>query len=236
MAGPPPRWLDLDRRLVRHGLALLFAFAALFLRLSCIDTQPLWFDEGMTLHIVHAPDGLAYVHNTPPLYYWLLRPWTSWFGIGAAGLRSLSALAGAGFVWAAFHGARCAFGNRAALPAALLALLSPIQLYYSQEARAYALLLLLLLVALWMLWRLAERVRIGAFVLLVGASAGALYTHYLAAFLLAPAYAVCAWSPPPGARRTLVRALGAAALAVVLLLLPWLLTWSQSTEFEARDP
>jgi len=59
MAGPLPRWFDLDRRVVRHGLALGLFVAALCLRLLGIGTQPLWFDEGMTTHIVHAEDGLA---------------------------------------------------------------------------------------------------------------------------------------------------------------------------------
>ncbi len=230
-----PRRLDLDRAAVRHGLALVVALAALLLRLWRIDRQPLWFDEAMTTHIVHAPDGLDYVHNTPPLYYWLLRAFTDWSGIGAAGLRSLSAVAGAGFVWASFHAARCAFGNRAALPTALLAFACPIHLYYSQEARAYSLLLFELMVALWMLWRLTGQVRFGSWIVLVVASAAALHTHYLAAIPLALAHVVIGLSAPAAVRRTVAMAVAAAGVIAALLLLPWVLWWSQRNPVESND-
>ncbi|MBL8728035.1 MAG: glycosyltransferase family 39 protein [Planctomycetes bacterium] len=218
-----------------HGAALAFAAAALLLRLWRIGTQPLWFDEALTAHIAYGPDGLDYVHNTPPLYHWLTRLWSGVFGVGAAGLRSFSAVAGAAFVWSTFHTARFVFGNRAAVAAALLVLASPLHLYYSQEARAYALLLCELMLALWLLWRLVARLDVRTWLLLVLASTAALHTHYLAAIPLAIAFAVLGRSAPAAARWRTARWVAAAGAAAVLLLLPWLLWWSRHTPFAASD-
>ncbi len=235
MPGGTTSRLDLDRAAVRHATALAIAVAALLLRLWRVGVQPLWFDEAMTVHIVHAADGLRYVHNTPPLYYLLLRAWTAVFGLEPAALRSFSAVAGAAFVWAAFHAARCAFGNRAALAAALFAAIAPIHVYYSQEARAYALLMLELLVAVWMLFRLARGVRRGPLALLAAASVAGLYTHFLAAITLALAFAMAVATAPSPVRRKLAAALGTVAAVAALAVLPWVVVWASHTPFAPRD-
>lgn len=230
-----PRGTDLHRAGGAHAIALVLAALAVALRSCSLGTQPLWFDEALTAHIAHAPNGLDFVHNTPPLYHWLSRWWSHWFGIGPAGLRSLSAVAGALFVWLSFQVARAAFGPRTAVIAALVALLSPLHLYYSQEARAYALLLDALLLAQWMLWRVVEGQGRGSWILLVLASVAALYTHYLAAIPLALGY-LAAWLPSEAAMRwRAAKSLAAAGLSAVALLLPWLLWWRAHTPFEPRD-
>lgn len=226
---------DLDQPIVRHSVAFALGWIALLLHLWHIDLQPLWLDEAMSAHIAHEPNGLAFIHNTPPLYFWLLRGWTDWFGVDAAGMRSLSAVAGAGFVWASFYAARCMIGNTAALLAAGFALASPIHIYYSQEARAYSLLLFALMLAVWMLWRLAERPRIGVWLLVVLASSAALYTHYLASILLAFAYVAVIVIQPAARRFTVFKTVAAAAAATAILLLPWLLWWWLVTPFTPSD-
>ncbi len=235
MPGGTGSRLDLDRVSVRHAAALVIAIAALALRLWRIDVQPLWFDEAMTVHIVHANDGLEFVHNTPPLYYLLLRAWTLVFGLEPAALRSFSALAGAAFVQVAFHAARCAFGNRAALAAALFTAVAPIHVYYSQEARAYSLLMLELMVAVWMLWRLTAAVRVGSLVMLAAASVAAVYTHFLAAIALAIAFATVVAIAPANARARLNAALAGVSAVVALAVLPWVVWWKQRTPFTAQD-
>lgn len=229
--------LDFDRAgaVSMAFVPLALAVVALLLRLFAIDRQPLWFDEAMTLHIVHAPNGLDHVHNTPPLYYVLLRGWCACFGNGIAALRSLSAVVGALTVLASFHAARRAFGERAALATAVFVTFAPIHLYYSQEARAYALLVLVLTVALHAVWSLAAERRRFAWIVLVVANVAALMTHYLAAIPLAIAHLLAALSAPRGERRAAVVAIGSAGLAAVGLLVPWLLFWSSRTAYESRD-
>jgi len=216
-------------------IAIGLAALALLLRLWGIERQPLWLDEAMTAHIVHAPNGLDHVHNTPPLYYLLLRGWCAWFGLGNGALRSLSAVAGALTVFASFHAARRAFGERAAIATAVFVTFSPIHVHYSQEARAYALLLLETTVALWALWSLAHERRRGTWVVLLLANFTALTTHYLAAIPLAIAHPLVAFLAPRAGRRAAITAIGTAGVGAALLLVPWLLFWSRRTAYEAND-
>ncbi|MBL8750299.1 MAG: glycosyltransferase family 39 protein [Planctomycetes bacterium] len=230
-----PRAFDLDRRALRHACAIAFGVLALAVRFVGIGSQPLWFDEAMTLHIAHQPGGLGLAHNTPPLYYLLLDAWTRGFGVDATGLRSFSAVCGAAFVWASFHAARAMFGSRAAIAAATFALVAPLHLYYSQEARAYSLLLALLMVAQWAAWLVRERVRVGAVAALCGVSIAALYTHFLAAIPLACIFATAAWSAWRAGRRDCLRSIAAAGAVAVASLLPWLWWWKRHTPFQASD-
>jgi 4-amino-4-deoxy-L-arabinose transferase-like glycosyltransferase len=235
MAATTRAWLDLDRAPVRHTVAWALALAALLLRLWRLGAQPLWLDEALSAHIAHAPQGLDFVHNTPPLYHWLSRTWAQASGIGPTALRLPSAVFGAAFVWAAFHAGRAAFGNRAAVVTALLALLSPLHIYYSQEARAYALLLVELMVALWLSWRLAAEVRPATWLALVVTSTAALHTHTLAAIPLVLAHLAIPLAAPASRRRRTLGASVAAGAAAVLASLPWFLWWSEHTAFAAED-
>src|SRR4029077_9241470 len=74
--------------------------------------------------------------------------WTQVTGTGEFGLRSLSALAGVATVPVAYLLGLELRGRRAGLMAAALVAVNPMLLWYSQEARAYALLALLCAVSL----------------------------------------------------------------------------------------
>lgn len=69
--------------------------------------------------------------------------WSHVFGFGPIGLRSLSALAGIATIPVAYGVGRQFASERAALILAGLTACSPILIWYSQEARSYALLVLL---------------------------------------------------------------------------------------------
>ena len=80
---------------------------------------------------------------TPPLYYVLAWVWTKLFGSGAVGIRSLSAVFGTVTIPVAWWAGRTLVARAAGLGAAALVAFSPYMVWYSQEARAYALLVLL---------------------------------------------------------------------------------------------
>ncbi len=130
----------------RSVLFLLFLILALavFLRFYRIDAQSLWNDEGTSaaLALRDLPtitrDAAHDIH--PPLYYWLLHFWVRLWGVSELALRSLSALLGVGAVALVFLIGEALFGVQVGLLAALLAALSPFQVYYSQETRMYMLL------------------------------------------------------------------------------------------------
>ena len=99
--------------------------------------------------------------STPPLYYVLAWGWTHVFGSGEFGLRSLSALAGAGTVFVGGLIAGRLAGRRADLLAAGLLAVSPLLVWFSQESRAYALAALLTAGSLLCLLDYAERAPAG---------------------------------------------------------------------------
>lgn len=168
-------------------VAGLTALAAL-LRFATLGVQSYHHDEIVTASRVlrssfgHAMDAVGFGESAPPLYYALAWLWTQVTGTGEVGLRSLSALAGAATVPVAFLLAAELRGPRAGLPAAALVAVNPMLLWYSQEARAYALVVLLGAVSLLYCARLLRGGRRADAVGWGIASGLALATHYFALF------------------------------------------------------
>jgi mannosyltransferase len=221
----PTRWLAL-------GAIVLLAAV---LRFAKLRTQSIWFDEAATWDVVRRsfgemlsrlPDG----ESNPPLFYVLEWIWTRVFGDGEAGLRSLSALAGLLTVPVAYAiGQRAAAGvarvaaERAGLAAAALVAVNPLLVWFSQEARSYALATLLSAVALVLFQRSLDDRRGRVLAAWAVAAAFALATHYFTAFVLAPQAVWLLWRHP---RRRDASAAVAALGAVALALLPLLIAQS----------
>jgi mannosyltransferase len=133
---------------------------AMVLRFGTLDLQSYWSDEAATVELVKRSLGqmLAAIPNTqrtPPAYYVLAWLWSHLFGTGEVGLRSLSALFGTLTVLCCYVIARRLAGERAGLIAAALTTVSPILVWYSQEARSYAMLTCLCAASVW-LWLRAK--------------------------------------------------------------------------------
>jgi mannosyltransferase len=232
-------------------LVALTALAAA-LRFSTLGEQSLWYDEAFTpVHVLHAGLGAtlhAVVHteNTPPLWYVLEWAITRVLGSGAVALRLLSAVAGVASVPVAWAIGRELSGRRAALACAAFVAVNPLFVWYSQEARAYA--LFVLFVALTMLFFLRavredtrsdrRSATLAAFAL---SGSLALLTHYFAVFLLLP---MVLWlALDRDRRRASLPALGALGI-VCLALLPlisaqgghgtqWIGRWALSSRLQA---
>jgi 4-amino-4-deoxy-L-arabinose transferase-like glycosyltransferase len=128
-------------------LAVLIALAT-FLRFWRLSHQGFWFDEANTSQEVHYSVGqmlslLKHYDSTPPFYYAVASVWARIFGFGEAGLRSLSAVCGVLVVPLSYALANKLFSRRAALITAALAAFNPLLIWYSQEARAYQMVVLL---------------------------------------------------------------------------------------------
>lgn len=199
------------------------------LRFATLSAQSIWFDEAATWDLVRRPFGqmlsrLPDGESNPPLFYVLEWIWVRVFGDGEVGLRSLSALVGVLMVPVAYAIARrVAASERAGLAAAALVAVNPLLVWFSQEARSYALATLLSAVALLLFVRSLDDTR-GR--LLAGwalAAALALATHYFTAFVLVPQAAWLLWRHPR--RRDALAAVGAVA-AVDVALLPLLIAQS----------
>jgi 4-amino-4-deoxy-L-arabinose transferase-like glycosyltransferase len=160
------------------------------LRFATLGTQSLWPDEGFTAKIAShslasAVSQVAHTESTPPVYYALAWIWAHLFGSSAFALRSLSALFGTATVWAVYWAAGALTTRRVALLAALITAVSPIMVWYSQEARAYALMVLLTVVALGFFVRALAQPRARWLIGWAVCSGAALATHYFAVFPLA---------------------------------------------------
>ncbi len=171
---------------------LAITLLAAVLRLSTLGLQSFWYDEAFTpVHVLHPSlwatlRSVVHTENTPPLWYLIAWADARVLGTGAVALRLPSALAGIATVPVAWAIARELSGRRAAVICASIVAVNPLFVWYSQEARAYGLFVLMGAVAMLCFVR-AERDptprRMAAFAL---SGAVAMLTHYFALFLLIP--------------------------------------------------
>lgn len=121
---------------------------ATFVRFHAIGREPLWIDEGYSWwdarqSFAHLWSLVPQCDPHPPLYFLLLKGWIALFGDSAAALRTPSALLGiasTAVVYAAGREVDRKTDRGIAWVAALLFALAPFQIYFSNEARPYALL------------------------------------------------------------------------------------------------
>jgi mannosyltransferase len=160
------------------------------LRFATLGTQAYHHDEIVTASRVlrvgfgHAMDAVGFSESAPPLYYALAWFWTQVTGTSEWGLRSLSALAGVLAIPVAYFIGRELRGSRTGLLAAAIVAVNPMLIWYSQEARAYALLGLFCALSLLFCVRALEDGRRRDFTWWGVFSALALATHYFAVFPL----------------------------------------------------
>jgi mannosyltransferase len=179
-----------SRTSTTFALALVCAVGGA-LRVATLGTQSLWFDEAVTARLmrmdVHALlAAIPHSESSPPLYYVLAWLSSRLLGIGEVALRALPALLGTATIPAVWALGRRLGGDRAGLAAAVLVAVNPMLVWFSQEARAYALLALLgaLSALLWL--RALELPRAGRLLGWGAVAALALATHYFAVFLVGP--------------------------------------------------
>ncbi|MDQ6806311.1 MAG: glycosyltransferase family 39 protein [Actinomycetota bacterium] len=200
------------------GALILLAAA---LRFATIASQSYWADESLTVYELHLPFGpmlsaISHAETTPPLYFILAWAWAHIFGTGEAALRSLSAIVGVAIVPLAYMCGRELVSRRAGVIAAAFAAVNPFLVWYSQEARAY--MLLIALTGASFLWfiraeRDQSRRNVAWWTLF---SALALTTHFFAGFLVAPEAVWLLWR----ARSRLVVVASALLAAGQLALVP----------------
>ncbi len=175
---------------------IVLILAAFALRVFRLDFQSLWYDEAFSVYL--AQFSLADITARtaadiqPPLYYYLLHFWIVLASEREFAVRFLSLFFGVLTIPLMFVTARRLFADRpVALIAALLATLSPLYLWYSQEARMYTLITFLLLLSSYALLRASPPSPVedgggsGWWLLFALANIAAVYTHYFAFVVIA---------------------------------------------------
>jgi uncharacterized membrane protein len=200
-----------------------------------LDYQSLWSDEIFSLRTTDPTLSLRefwdrlLADTHPPVYYLLLRLFSSVFGQSELAARAPSAVFGILTLCAAaiLPGSSLSRSTRLALP--LLIAASPGAAWYDREARSYALLLLLSTLITLACLRFLRSMREedgkarGGLVMLTAASILASFTHYFGFLLAAAAFSTC-FLLTERRRKAIV---GLAGCSVVALFVPWVAYHSQ---------
>lgn len=196
--------------------------AAAVVRFAVVGVPSYWLDEAFTILILKAPFGHALslipdTESTPPLYYVLAWGWAKLFGTGEAGVRSLSALFGTATVPVGYAIGTRLLGRRTGLITAALLAFNPFLIWFAQEARAYALMVLLCAVSFWLFIVWLDERRTRPLVAWGLVSALAFATHYYAAVMLAAELGWMLFAVPDARRRVLAAFLPVVAVGLALL-------------------
>jgi hypothetical protein len=155
--------------------------------------------------------------STPPLYYLVAWLWSRPLGTGEAAMRSLSALAGTASVAVIYLGARALpLPRRCGLVAAAIVAVSPVLVWFSQDARAYALAFLLTAISFLFFARARRSGTTRDLAWWAIGSALAVATHYFAGFVIVPEAVLLLAAKVP--RRRVATAIVAVIAAAALLL------------------
>jgi mannosyltransferase len=219
----PAEWTRDEAKATAWQVGAIVGVTAIGLALRLPSfTDSLWGDENSTNYVVNGFGAGSVLHilghtdqeGTPPLFFmltWLTK------GIGGVeGLRLVSLLAGMAAIPLTYLLGLWTVGRTAGLVAAAIIALSPFEIFYSTEARAYALVTFFGLLAALMLLRALESGRWGWWAAYALSAAAAIYTHYNGVFVLIGLFI---WTVAfyPRMRRQLVLATAGAAV----LFLPW---------------
>ena len=136
--------------LLRALHLVVIVLVAAGLRLWGLDRTSLWYDEVVTMRVARTTGLAALVERLDqidgtraPLHPLVLQAWLRVFGPSDLAGRSFSALCGLATVVVIYVLGRLAFDDATGRWAAWLAAVCPPLVYYSQEARMYAWLVLL---------------------------------------------------------------------------------------------
>ena len=148
MSTPDPEVTEGAQDAARPELiALALVAVALGVVTRFVTRSALWLDEALSVNIATLPLGdirsALERDGHPPLYYMLLHFWTEVFGTGDVAVRSLSAVFGLATIVLVWLVGRRRGGPAMAWILVAVVAVAPFAVRYSNEARMYALVMLL---------------------------------------------------------------------------------------------
>jgi mannosyltransferase len=171
------------------GLVGVLIVAAAF-RFYDLDRTSIWFDEALSwwlashsLYDMSAIIAIDFPDPTPPLHLILLHFTIALFGDSETALRAPSALLGVATIYLVYRLGGVLWDRTTGLIAALFLALSGFHIWYSTEARTYA---LLAFIATLFVFTVVHATRRPSWLTLAGCAAAGtalLYTHTYGAFL-----------------------------------------------------
>jgi mannosyltransferase len=172
----------------RGALCAVLALGAI-LRFPTLGVQSFWTDESYTVELMRSSfrgmmTAIPHTESTPPLYYVSAWLWTRAFGTSEVGLRSWSALVGTATIIVVYRLGSDLISERAGVLAAAMSACNPLLVWYSQEARSYAMMAFLLAASLYFLNRARTRANKRDVLYWSLLSCLAVCTHYFSAFFV----------------------------------------------------
>lgn len=189
------------------GAAIALAWLAFALRVYSLDGQSLWYDEGFSIWLASQDlFSITYGDFNPPLHLYLLHFWMEWAGQSELAARFLSVIFSTFTVLATIRLGTRLFDRATGLVAGLIIAVAPLQLWYAQEVRMYAMVGALCLLASVALYE-ALAGRRSVWPIYVVATIAAVYTHYYAwMIVIAHTVFVVWWAARTWGRRVVRRA------------------------------
>src|SRR5436309_7711500 len=202
-------------------ILLSILMLAALLRLLQLGSESLWYDEAVTVAIVRLDweafsKVLSHFEANMGLYYCLLRLWIN-LGESEFVLRSLSALAGVLGVGLVYGLGKRLFDTKVGLMGAALLATNSFHIQYSQEARAYSLMVVLTTLSSLFFLRAIEHSSRNEWAGYILTATLAVYTHFFSVLVLG---AHLVWLVLVRRRNIPWRGLLVAVLAISMLLVP----------------
>lgn len=156
------------------------------LRAYNLGKESLWFDEGGSLNwaLLDLQQILFQGEENPPLYYIVLHFWVNLFGTSEISLRFPSLMFGTASIWFVYVIGNELFNRNTGMLAALMLSLNSYHIYYSQEARTYALSVFLTLLSMYCFINLTRRKHHLSSIGYVIFSSLLLYSHVYGMFIV----------------------------------------------------
>jgi uncharacterized membrane protein len=212
----------------RSDATAILALIVVGLGLRLLVTRSIWLDEAISIRQAKLPfsdmiASLAAKDVHPPLHHAVLWLAVQQFGTSELVVRLPSIIAGTLLIPTLYGAGRDLYDRRVGLVAAAFGTVAPITIWYSQEARMYAMFMLFSLIAVWAQARVLRSGGPGAWMVYSFATAALLWTQYfgvLQVIVQQAAFAVAFWRRQRGDRWRMALAWAASTLVIVLLLVP----------------
>lgn len=176
--------------LAQPATSLVAGLALIGLSIRLAAGRGLWLDEAISVaqtngRFADMIAGLRGWDVHPPLYHSILWGTRQLIGTSEIAVRAPSIVAGTLLIPALYLAGRELYGRRTGLVAAAFGTVAPLLVWYSQEARMYALLMLVAVAAVWAHGRALRTGRLVDWVSMGALGAALLWTHYFAVIWVA---------------------------------------------------
>ncbi|MFT7616249.1 MAG: mannosyltransferase, partial [Candidatus Woesearchaeota archaeon] len=170
-------------------ILIIILLVATLLRVWGIESESYWLDESISIRQAQEKEystTFELVKNDIhlPLHISILHFWVKLFGTDEFATRSLSVLFGVLSIPILYLLAKQLFNKRVAIISSIIFAVSPIMIYYSQEARLYSLFVFLSLLSMYFYVRYLEDMSTKKLLFYGLASLFLIYTHLFSFLVL----------------------------------------------------